>query len=107
MCFLIHFQTRFALTPCPSASFDTDAPGSRQAAIRRSFDAGSNRRRPFRPTSRTTSFLTFFHHEVSTSFRWTPHAKAHSITEGVGKFALTLVRDVSDQPSLVQGKSAL
>ncbi|PJR09688.1 hypothetical protein CEJ86_30660, partial [Sinorhizobium meliloti] len=35
-------------------------------------------------------FLTFFHHLVSTSFRWTPHAKAHSITKGAGKFALTL-----------------
>ncbi|MGK9285659.1 hypothetical protein, partial [Sinorhizobium meliloti] len=34
-------------------------------------------------------FLTFFHHLVSTSFRWTPHAKAHSITKGAGKFALT------------------
>ncbi len=33
VCFRIHFQTRFALTPCSRASFDTDAPGSRQAAI--------------------------------------------------------------------------
>jgi hypothetical protein len=33
--------------------------------------------------------LTFIHHLVSTSFRWTPHAKAHSIAEGAEKFALT------------------
>ncbi|WP_222071849.1 hypothetical protein, partial [Rhizobium leguminosarum] len=35
-------------------------------------------------------FLTFIHNLVSTSFKWTPHAKAHSNTEGAEKFALTL-----------------
>ncbi|MFL5017746.1 MAG: hypothetical protein ACJ8EW_16445 [Rhizobium sp.] len=34
-------------------------------------------------------FLTFIHNLVSTSFKWTPHAKAHSNTEGAEKFALT------------------
>lgn len=38
VCLRIHFQTRFALTPWSRASFDTDAPGSRQAIIRRSFE---------------------------------------------------------------------
>lgn len=54
----IHFRRRFALTPWSSASLDTDTPGSRQAETRRSFDAGSNRRRPFRPTSLTCSFCS-------------------------------------------------
>lgn len=35
-------------------------------------------------------FLTFIHNLVSTSFKWTPHAKAHSIAEGAEKFALTI-----------------
>ncbi|WP_204339916.1 hypothetical protein, partial [Rhizobium leguminosarum] len=35
-------------------------------------------------------FLTFIHNLVSTSFKWTPHAKAHSNTEGAEKFALTI-----------------
>jgi hypothetical protein len=39
--FLIHFRRRFALTPCSSASLDIETPGSRQAVIRRSFDAAS------------------------------------------------------------------
>ncbi|MCJ9672038.1 MULTISPECIES: hypothetical protein, partial [unclassified Neorhizobium] len=37
-------------------------------------------------------FLTFIHNLVSTSFKWTPHAKAHSNTEGAEKFALTVIR---------------
>ena len=41
VCFLIHFRRRFALTPCSSASLDTETPGSRQAVTRRSFDAAS------------------------------------------------------------------
>ncbi|WP_206120272.1 hypothetical protein, partial [Rhizobium laguerreae] len=36
-------------------------------------------------------FLTFIHNLVSTSFKWTPHAKAHSNTEGAEKFALTSI----------------
>ncbi|WP_222071864.1 hypothetical protein, partial [Rhizobium leguminosarum] len=39
-------------------------------------------------------FLTFIHNLVSTSFKWTPHAKAHSNTEGAEKFALTNVEHV-------------
>lgn len=39
-------------------------------------------------------FLTFIHNLVSTSFKWTPHAKAHSIAEGAEKFALTKIRIV-------------
>jgi hypothetical protein len=35
--------------------------------------------------------LTFIDNLVSTSFRWTPHAKAHSTTEGAEKFALTVL----------------
>ncbi|MNE87417.1 hypothetical protein D3C80_1846180 [compost metagenome] len=34
-------------------------------------------------------FLTFIHNLVSTSLKWTPHAKTHSIAEGGEKFALT------------------
>jgi hypothetical protein len=64
--FFIHFRRRFALTPCSSASLDTDTPGSRQAATRRSFDAGSYRRRPFRPTSLSRSFSS------SSSITWCP-----------------------------------
>jgi hypothetical protein len=41
VCFLIHFRRRFALTPCSNASLDTETPGSKQAVIRRSFDAAS------------------------------------------------------------------
>ena len=36
-------------------------------------------------------FLTFIHNVVSTYFKWTPHAKAHSNTEGAAKFALTVL----------------
>ncbi|MDX1207884.1 hypothetical protein GOL97_32620, partial [Sinorhizobium medicae] len=35
---------------------------------------------------------------MSTSFRWTPHAKPHSITEGAEKFALTKkLRDLANE----------
>jgi predicted ATP-grasp superfamily ATP-dependent carboligase len=34
--------------------------------------------------------LTFIHNLVSTSFKWTPNAKAQSIAEGAEKFALTV-----------------
>ncbi|WP_206520626.1 hypothetical protein, partial [Mesorhizobium sp. M1A.T.Ca.IN.004.03.1.1] len=71
------------------ASFDTDAPGSRQAAtkaiLRPLIEAASSIQtdQPYR------GFLTFIHNLVSTSFKWTPHAKAHSNTEGAEKIALS------------------
>jgi len=52
----LHFHNRFALTPCSSASLDTDDPGSRQAATRPAFDTRSNVRRPLRCTAITRSF---------------------------------------------------
>ena len=60
--------------------------GSNKAILRPLIEAASSIQtdQPYR------EFLTFIHNLVSTSFKWTPHAKAHSNTEGAEKFALTI-----------------
>ena len=59
--------------------------GSNKAILRPLIEAASSipTNQPYR------EFLTYIHNLVSTSFKWTPHAKAHSIAEGAEKFALT------------------
>ncbi|MBB6305589.1 hypothetical protein GGE67_006259 [Rhizobium leucaenae] len=91
VCFLIHFQTRFALTPCKRQVSIPMRPaqGTTQAAtggptiIDRKGVAHSDQQ----PHGK---FLIFVHHKLSTSFRWTACAKEHSITEGARKFTLEL-----------------
>jgi hypothetical protein len=53
---LYPFPHEVGINPMFEREGDTETPGSKQAATRRPLDAGSYRRRPSRPTSRTCSF---------------------------------------------------
>ncbi|MGY3403900.1 hypothetical protein ACVWZV_000013 [Bradyrhizobium sp. GM5.1] len=69
VCFLIHFRSRFALTPCSSASLDTETP-----ALKTTRDKTLLRCRLVAPATVPTNkpdpqfLIIVCHHKVSTYF---------------------------------------
>ena len=105
LCFLIHFRRRFALTPCSSASLDTETPGSRQARDKTLFRCRLVAPATVPANKPDPQFLIIrLPSQGVHLFWWTPHASEHSKAKGAGKFALTFDRGV-DRPVIARAAS--